>query len=153
MSTLTEAPIPVPAAVSPAAPPASVEAKLDRILRLLDEQEQRRADLAEAAADLMPMANGLARIAIARLDALDRNGTLAAAAELATTLGEPDFLALAARTVDALRRPAHPVGLLGVWKALREPEVARGMGVAMALLRALGASASTDTTNPAPAAG
>ncbi len=151
MSTLTEAPIPAPAPTAIAvAAPAEVDAKLERILRLLDQREQRRADLAEAVADLMPMANGLARMAIARLDALERSGSLAAAADLAATLGQPDLLALATHAVETLRRPAEPVRLLGLLRALREPEVARGLGVAVALLRVLGAaSASPETTKPA----
>lgn len=150
MSTLTESPIlaPVPTV---SGPPADADAKLERILRLLEEQEQRRADLAEALTDLMPMANGLARLAIARLDALEKEGTLADARRIGGQA--PALVALAARAAEALSRPAEPVRPLRLLRALREPEVARGMGVALALLRALGAGPSTDNTNPAPAAG
>jgi uncharacterized protein YjgD (DUF1641 family) len=191
MSTLTASPILVPApplatpvdAATGGTPPAEADAKLDRVLRLLDEQEQRRADLAEAVADLMPMANGLARMAIARLDAMERSGALAVLAEagraaeaaaaeidpgdvrrlgmaapaathLLADLAAPEVLALAARAAEALRRPAPPVRLIGLLRALREPEVARGLGVAVALLRALGAAdPSIENTTPAPAAG
>jgi hypothetical protein len=171
MSTLTRAPVLVPA---PPAPAAEADARLERILRLLDEQEQRRADLAEIVADLMPMANGLARMAIARLDALERSGALAVAAEAGRAVeaaaaeadpadlrrlarAAPAVLALAARAAGALQRPAPPVRLLGLLRALREPEVARGLGVAVALLRAIGSEENpsveaTPAAAPAPSA-
>jgi len=151
MSTLTEAPIlvPPPAPVTDAT--AGLEAKLDRVLRLIDDQAQHRADLAEAVDDLMPMANGLARLAIARLDALERDGTLALATRAGRAAATPEVLALATRACEALRTPAPPVRLLGLVRALREPSVARGLGVALALLRALGAEASNEPP-AAPAA-
>ena len=43
---------------------------------------------------------------------------------------------------DATDEEAEPVGLLGLMRAMRDPEVKRGMGVAVNLLRALGETTS-----------
>lgn len=42
---------------------------------------------------------------------------------------------------DATSEEPEPVGVIGLVRALRDPEVQAGMGVAMALLRALGGTA------------
>jgi uncharacterized protein YjgD (DUF1641 family) len=55
-------------------------------------------------------------------------------------LTQPEILDLADKATDALKTQANPslVGPLGLLRAMREPEVKRGAGVLMELLRALG---------------
>lgn len=110
--------------------PATVEGKLDRVLRLLEEQEARRQDLEEIVSDVLPAINGVLRQATARLDELEKSGAL-------------ELLPLAGAAVTVLKRPSTlaPLGPWALLRALRDPDVARGMAVLMELLRAVGQAA------------
>ncbi len=113
-----------------AAGPATVDAKLDRALRLLEEQEARRQDLEEIVADLMPAVNGVLRLATTRLDELEKSGAL-------------ELLPMAGAAVTVLKRPSTlaPLGPWALFRSLRDPDVVRGLAVLMELLRALGQAA------------
>jgi uncharacterized protein YjgD (DUF1641 family) len=61
-------------------------------------------------------------------------------------LTQPEVLDLADRATSALRErttPA-PVGTLGLLRAMRDPEVKRGTGILLELLRSLGREAGSD---------
>ncbi len=123
MDAATSLPLAAPAAA------VSVEARLDRIQRLLEEQEARRQDLEEIVSDLMPAINGVLRQASAKLDQLEKSGAL-------------ELLPLAGGAVTALQRPSTlaPLGPWRLFKALRDPQIARGLAVVIELVRALGQS-------------
>jgi len=59
-------------------------------------------------------------------------------------LTQPEILGLADRATEALRAKAAPkvVGALGLLRAMRDPEVKRGTGVLLELLRSLGRDAN-----------
>ncbi len=136
-------PVPmVPVAAPPDEALVAVEAKLERIARILEEQEERWQDLQEVVADLMPAVNGVLRQAADKLDRLEQSGALHA-------------LPLAGRFWGRVRdprgvRPVRP--LRAVW-ALRDPDVARGVGLLLELLRAVGAAARESDVGGAAAAG
>ncbi len=151
MSTTTQAtPLP-PAPVYPpvpmvpvAAPPdealVAVEARLERIARILEEQEERWQDLQEVVADVMPALNGMVRMAADKLDRLEQSGALHA-------------LPLAGRFWGRVRDPrgVKPLGPLGAVKALRDPDVARGIALLVEVLRAVGAAAKESEATAAAA--
>ena len=112
---------------------AAMEAKLERIVSLLEEQDARRQDLEEVVADVLPAVNGMLRLASDKLDALEKSGAL-------------ELLPLAGRTVGALKSPraAKPLGVLGLLRALRDPDVAQGLGLLLDVVRALGSAARAD---------
>jgi len=58
-------------------------------------------------------------------------------------LTQPEVLDLADRASEALggKAAARPVGTFGLLKAMRDPEVQRGTGVLLDLLRSLGRDA------------
>ncbi len=119
-----------PAALPSAWEPVAMEARLDRIQALLEEQEARRQDLEEIVADLMPAINGVLRQASGKLDQLEKSGAL-------------ELLPLAGGAVTALKGPSTlaPLGPWRLFKALRDPQVARGLAVVIELVRALGQAA------------
>lgn len=132
---------------------AAMDGTLGRILDLLQARAEERQDVEEVVADLMPIANGMAAAVIRKLDGLERDGTLAAAAMLARAASAPAVLGTAGRAAVVLGRPPRPAGPLALLRALREPAVARGMGMMLELLRALGAEPTTSqpATASAPA--
>jgi len=119
---------------------AAMEAKLERIVGLLEEQDARRQDLEEVVADVLPAVNGMLRLASDKLDALEKSGAL-------------ELLPLAGRTVGALKSPraAKPLGVLGLLRALRDPDVAQGLGLLLDVVRALGSAARVAFTPEAAA--
>jgi uncharacterized protein YjgD (DUF1641 family) len=62
-------------------------------------------------------------------------------------LTQPEILNLADKATEALKEQTtpSPIGTLGLLKAMREPEVRRGTGVLLELLRSLGRGASRPT--------
>ncbi len=135
---------PVPVVPVPAPPDEALialEAKLDRIARLLEEQEERWQDLQEIVADVMPALNGMVRLAAAKLDRLEQSGALHA-------------LPLAGRFWGRVRDPrgVKPLGPLGAVKARRDPDVARGVALLVEVLRAVGAAAGESEATAAAAA-
>lgn len=125
---------PAPAASGPngaAGVSAAPTEALERVLALLQAQEERRQDLEEIVGDLLPAVNGTIRLAIGKLDELEKSGVL-------------ELLPLAGAAVLALRRPAQvaPVKPLQLLRALRDPDVGRGLGVMLEVLRAIGSAAA-----------
>ena len=65
-------------------------------------------------------------------------------------LTQPEVLDLADRATTALKDKTGPapVGTLGLLRAMRDPEVKKGTGVLLELLRSLGRDAGSAQTNP-----
>ncbi len=134
-------PVPVvPVAAPPDEALVAVAAKLERITRILEEQEERWHDHQEVVTDVMPAVNGMLRLAADKLDRLERSGALHA-------------LPLAGRFWGRVRDPrgVKPLGPLGAVKALRDPDVARGVALLMEVLRAIGAAARESEATAAAA--
>ncbi len=119
----------------------AVELKLERALRLLEQQEERYQDLQEVVADLLPAVNGMLRIARDNLAELEASGVLHA-------------LPLAGRFVGRVRDPrgVKPLRPLAALKALRDPDVGRGVALLLELLRAVGAAARESDVHAAATA-
>lgn len=115
--------------------PSPADLKLERVLALLQAQEERRQDLEEVVSDLLPAINGTIRLAIGKLDQLEKSGAL-------------ELLPLAGAVVQTLKRPAEvaPVKPLQLLRALRDPDVSRGLGLMLEVLRAIGAAAARPGT-------
>ncbi len=90
----------------------------------------------------MPAVNGMLRLAADKLDRLEQSGALHA-------------LPLAGRFWGRVRDPrgVKPLGPLGTVKALRDPDVARGVALLVEVLRAIGAAARESDVTAAAAAG
>ncbi len=132
--------VPMPAAADPVLD--AMEAKLERITRILEEQEERWHDLQDVVADVMPAVNGMLRLAADKLDRLERSGALHA-------------LPLAGRFWGRVRDPrgVKPLGPLRAVRALRDPDVARGVALLVEVLRAVGAAAKESDASAAATAG
>lgn len=66
---------------------------------------------------------------------------------------QPQMLDAVNRVVEVLDHPenhAHPVGLFGLLRALRDPEVQRGLGVAVELLRQVSTPPAASGATPTP---
>ncbi len=124
---------------------AILDAKVETMARQLRELEP----LAAIAADAFD--HHVARLAAAGVDVdararvalqLAEQLTRPEVAKLVEILTQPRLLSTAstlAQAVAAVELPrATPVGLWGLWRATREPETQRGLGVVTLLLRALG---------------
>ena len=131
--TIEEATPAAAAAVTNGAPASAAPADttLERVLALLQAQEERRQDLEEVVSDLLPAVNGTIRLAIRKLNELEKSGVL-------------EMLPLAGAAVQAMKRPSEvaPVKPLRLLRALRDPDVARGLGVMLEVLRAIGSAAA-----------
>lgn len=98
---------------APRAGAQSLEAlneKVDRILVAIERIDERRQELEDLVTDVMPSANAAMRIAIERLDRLEKSGALAFATtslgaleRVAQTVDPADVTALAERAGDAVR--------------------------------------------------
>ncbi|MHB1863849.1 MAG: TusE/DsrC/DsvC family sulfur relay protein [Gemmatimonadaceae bacterium] len=93
-----------------AQPQEALGDKLDRILVAIEQLDARRQELEDLAADLMPSANAALRIAMERLDRLEKSGVLAFATasldaleHVAQTVDPRDVHALAERAGNGLR--------------------------------------------------
>ncbi len=124
-----------PAAANGAATLSPADLKLERVLALLQVQEERRQDLEEVVSDLLPAINGTIRLTIGKLDQLEKSGAL-------------ELLPLAGAVVQTLKRPSEvtPVKPLQLLRALRDPDVSRGLGLMLEVLRAIGAAAARPGT-------
>jgi dissimilatory sulfite reductase related protein len=86
--------------------------------------------------ELAPILREMMATATEKLDALEKDGTLAFGAELVQTGGK--VLAEALQQAQA----AKPIGLMGVARAARDPEVQKGLAVVIELLRHVGRAAN-----------
>jgi uncharacterized protein YjgD (DUF1641 family) len=132
---------------------ARLEEKLDQIIGTSNRIRRQQEMLEELKEDLMPMANGMIYMTSAKLQAMEADGSLdevkalaESAPELLALLGQlsrPEVLALAGGAVEGLgsAKDAKPLGLMGVMGAMKDPDVKKGMGVAIELLRGLGKAA------------
>ena len=149
--------------------------RLARVDDALAGLERRMEALDELTEDLMPMANGMFGMASNKLQEMENNGALefgkealkltetvatAFTAEDVRLLGQnlvgilgtvrnmtqPEVLEVADRAVAALRdaeaKPPEKVKLL---KALRDPEVRKGMGLMLSVLREMGTEQEQET--------
>jgi uncharacterized protein YjgD (DUF1641 family) len=99
------------------------------------------------------MANGIIHLASQKLHEMETEGSLEDLRTLGANLlpvialmnrlTDPKVLALGTGAADGLASAAEakPVGVFGAAGALRDPDVKKGMGVLMHLLKALGKAA------------
>lgn len=98
--------------------------------------------------------------ALYRLMAVALDGTLGAArsldaedvVQLKRTVSEVGGCAAKALRADSLQN-AKPLGVGGIMAALGDPDVKKGIGIAMVALKALGKCASSSTPSSSPSAG
>lgn len=158
-----------------------LDQKLDYIVTSIDGLHRRVESLEELREDLWPMVQGASHQISRKLHELDRNGALASAAEgvkvaetVATSftpedvrlLGEnivsilrtvrnltqPEVLEKADRAALALRDADGDSGkAMGLFRALRDPEVRRGMTLMLGVLRELGHEDETERADAVPA--
>lgn len=166
-------------------------ASLDRLTATLDSLDRLNASvetlvrrverLEELPEDLAPAMDGVARTVVDRLDALERDGTLAflregvgVAATVARSfspddvrllganvvailhtvrsLTQPEILAVAERGAAALRTAdAERHERPGLVRSLRDPDVRRGVSLMLAVLGELGHESHDATPAPGPA--
>lgn len=131
----------------------SIEEKLDEVVRALTRITHQQEMVGDLKEDLMPMANGIIHLASQKLHDMETEGSLEDLRTLGSNLlpvvallnrlTDPQVLALGAGAADGLASAAEakPVGVFGAAGALRDPDVKKGMGVLMHLLKALGKAA------------
>lgn len=142
--------------------------KMDRVERVIDSVTHRMEDLNEITSDLWPMVNGVSHQISRKLHELEQNGTLAfvkegvkMAEKVSTSfteedvrlladnvvsilhtvrnLTQPEVMHVADRAAVALRdSESHPEKKLSLWKAMRDPEIRRGMTLMLTVLREMG---------------
>jgi tRNA 2-thiouridine synthesizing protein E len=144
---------------------AAVLARLEALDAKLDHLTARQRAREELFEDLTPIARDAMARAIAQLDELERDGTLAFGAELVGVarrviagFSAEDVRALGdaivgmLETVRAVTEPgvlaAEPVGMLAFARATRKDEVRKGLGVALEVLRRLGRHAEGAAAPP-----
>jgi uncharacterized protein YjgD (DUF1641 family) len=150
---------------------AEINLKLDRISFVVEDLSRRLESFDDLKEDLVPIAHGALKIAHKKLHELEQEGVMDFAAEsvdmaktIATSfsrkdvkllgdnvvsilktvrnLTQPGVLEVADRAAVALRgAPAEPEKI-GLWKALRDPEIRKGMTLMLGVLRELGAEGS-----------
>lgn len=160
-----------------------MNARLTRIDEALVGLSRRVDALDELAEDLMPMANGMFKIASHKLGDLEQKGALEFGREtikLAETVAteftaedvkllganlvgiletvrnmtQPDVLEVADRAVDAFREAeAKPPQKVRLFKALRDPEIRRGMGMMLSVLREMGTEQEPETNGSSGSGG
>jgi len=126
-----------------------LEAKLDRILEYTHNLESRVEGLSEFKEDFVPIVNDAAKLASHKLLQFETTGGLKAATGIGRSLTDPDFMKMVHRALQALVEAQDGAGKPpGLFKALRDPEIRRGMAVMFAVLRALGETAPADAPTP-----
>ena len=141
--------------------------RLDAIAAKVEVLAERQRAQAELIADMTPIAREAMNSAIEKLDAMDRAGSFAFAAEAAglarrvvegfspddvRQLG--DSIVGMLETVRAVTRPdvldAKPIGLFGAARAVRkDDDVQKGLAVLVEMLRRLGHRAEEEAAQPA----
>lgn len=147
--------------------------RVGRIEHAVEQITRRIESVEELREDLWPMVQGASRAISLKLDEMERAGAVGFARESAhvaerimtsfdeedvrrlgenvvgiletvRNLTQPEILELADRTAGALRASeAEPATKLGLFRALRDPEIRRGMGVMMTVLRELGSDSES----------
>ena len=155
--------------------------KLDRIDHALDTLQHRVESIEEIREDLWPMIHGASHQITRKLHELEQNGALgfvtesAKMAEVVATsfteedvrlLGEnvvhilktvrnftqPEVLDVADRAAVALRETeTHSDKKIGLFRALRDPEIRRGMTMMLSVMRELGSEQQPNTEAAAKA--
>jgi uncharacterized protein YjgD (DUF1641 family) len=147
---------------------AEINDKLDRVGRILEDLSRRMESFDDLKEDLVPIAHGALKIANNKLHELEQEGALDFAAEsvlvakkIAThfsredvrllgdnvvkiletvrSLTQPGVLHVADRAAIALQEGPEDGGV-GIFKAMRDPEIRRGMALLFAVLRELGSA-------------
>ena len=146
----------------------AMNGKLDRIQATMDAMTYRVESLEEIREDLWPMIHGAANALNRKLHELEQKGVLAFVTESAKmgehvassftqedvrllgdnvvsilktvrNLTQPEVLEVADRAAVALRETeAQPAKKVGLFKAMRDPEIRRGMGIMLSVLREMG---------------
>lgn len=129
---------------------ARLEAKLDEAVTALNRISRQQEMVGDLKEDLMPMANGIIHLASEKLHEMETEGSLGDLKTLGANLlpvvallgrlTDPQVLALAEGATEGLATAgeAKPVGLFGAAGVMRDPDVKKGMGVMLHLLRAMG---------------
>jgi uncharacterized protein YjgD (DUF1641 family) len=150
----------------------AISRKLDRMEQIIDAVTYRLESLEDMREDLWPMVQGASHQISAKLHELEQRGAVGFAREalkvgerIATSfteqdvrlLGEnvvhilqtvrnltqPEVLEMADRAAAAIQETeAHPANKLSLWKAMRDPEIRRGMNLMLTVLRELGHEAN-----------
>ncbi len=127
-----------------------LEAKLDQVLRYTQNLEHRVEGLSEFKEDVVPILNDAGKLASHKLMQLESTGMLATVRELLGALSEPEMLQLLSRAARAMVAAREQNQKVGLFKAMRDPDVRRGMAVLTAVLGELGATnASANDTSRA----
>lgn len=150
----------------------SISRKLDRMEQVIDAVTHRVESLEDMREDLWPMVQGASHKISVKLHELEQRGALGFAREavkvgerIATSfteedvrllgdnvvhilqtvrnLTQPEVLEIADRAAVAVQESeAHPAKKLSLWKAMRDPEIRRGMNLMLTVLREMGHEAN-----------
>jgi dissimilatory sulfite reductase related protein len=117
--------------------------RLDEMAAQLGELTERQRARDELWDEAMPIAREALANAIVRFDALDKQGAFEALGDIldvARTLARPEVLQIARDVASALRaaNSAQPMGALRAVRATRDPDVKRGIGLMIDVLRRVG---------------
>lgn len=153
----------------------ALNAKMDRIERVIDAVTHRLEGLEEMREDLWPMVHGASQAISRKLHELERGGALGFAKETAKVgervatsfsqedvrrlgdnvvgilrtvrnLTQPEVMRLADRAATALQGTDEGARRrVGLWRALRDPEVRRGMTLMLNVLREMGSEGHART--------
>jgi tRNA 2-thiouridine synthesizing protein E len=110
-------------------------ARLDAIAAEVTYVAERQRKQEDLIAEMMPIARAALADAIARLDALEKQGTFDRVREVAGALGSAMELA---RGLGAAADRAKPVGLLGAIRASKDHDVQKGLALVLEMLRRVG---------------
>lgn len=125
-----------------------LEAKLDKVLEYTHNLESRVEGLSEFKEDFVPIMNDAAKLASHKLMQMEASGTLGAVSGIGRAMTQPEFMGLVHRAMTALVQAQDAPGKApGMFKAMRDPEVRRGMAVMFAVLRAMGAAHPAGSDN------
>jgi uncharacterized protein YjgD (DUF1641 family) len=146
----------------------SIGRKLDRMEGIIDAVTHRLESLEDMREDLWPMVQGASHQISVKLHDLEQRGAVGFAKEafrvgerIATSFSEedvrqlgenvvhilhtvrsltqPEVLELADRAAAAVQEnDAHPVKRMSLWRAMRDPEIRRGMSLMLTVLREMG---------------
>jgi uncharacterized protein YjgD (DUF1641 family) len=131
-----------------------LEAKLDRVLQYTQDLEHRVEGLSEFKEDVVPILNDAGKLASHKLMQLEASGTLGAVREIVAVLTDRGTLEMASRAANALAAAREEDRKVGLFKAMRDSDVRRGMAVMMAVLGELGAkNSNSNETSQALVAG
>jgi uncharacterized protein YjgD (DUF1641 family) len=152
-----------------------VNRKLDRISIVVDDLSRRLESFDDLKEDLVPIAHGALTIANKKLHELEQEGVIDFAGEsvnvartIATSfsredvkmlgdnvvsilktvrnLTQPGVLEVADKAATALRGAPAEAEKIGLWRAMRDPEIRKGMSLMLGVLREFGAEGSNGSS-------